>query len=67
MMNGDVLTALDYGHLMDVHRETGNVLTIASHRRVVRTEYGVIHFDGPERQHADVSPASRRSPRSRTW
>ena len=41
MMNGDVLTALDYAHLVDVHRESGNVLTIASHRRVVRTEYGV--------------------------
>ena len=46
MMNGDVLTALDYAHLVDVHRESGNVLTIASHRRVVRTEYGVIHLDG---------------------
>jgi NDP-mannose synthase len=45
VMNGDVLTALDYGHLMDVHRETGNLLTIASHRRVIRTEYGVLHFD----------------------
>jgi NDP-sugar pyrophosphorylase family protein len=43
-MNGDVLTALDYGHLMDVHRESGNMLTIASHRRVVRTEYGVLHY-----------------------
>ena len=46
MMNGDVLTALDYAHLVDVHRESGNLLTIASHRRVVRTEYGVIHLDG---------------------
>ena len=46
MMNGDVLTALDYDHLVDVHRESGNALTIASHRRVVRTEYGVIHLDG---------------------
>jgi NDP-mannose synthase len=45
VMNGDVLTALDYGHLLDVHRVSGNVLTIASHRRVVRTEYGVLHLD----------------------
>jgi NDP-mannose synthase len=45
VMNGDVLTALDYGHLVDVHRDSGNILTIASHRRVVRTEYGVLHFD----------------------
>jgi NDP-sugar pyrophosphorylase family protein len=45
-MNGDVLTTLDYGHLLDVHREAGNTLTIATHPRVVRTEYGVLHMDG---------------------
>jgi NDP-mannose synthase len=45
VMNGDVLTALDYGKLLEVHRQSGNVLTIASHRRVVRTEYGVLHID----------------------
>jgi NDP-mannose synthase len=49
VMNGDVLTALDYAELMDVHREAGNVLTIASHRRVVRTEYGVLHVDSDAR------------------
>jgi NDP-sugar pyrophosphorylase family protein len=47
-MNGDVLTALNYAELVDVHREAGNMLTIASHRRVVRTDYGVLHLgDGP--------------------
>jgi NDP-mannose synthase len=45
VMNGDVLTSLDYGQLLEIHRESGNVLTIASHRRVVRTEYGVLHVD----------------------
>jgi NDP-sugar pyrophosphorylase family protein len=45
VMNGDVLTALDYGELLEVHRRSGNILTIASHRRVVRTEYGVLHLD----------------------
>ena len=45
VMNGDILTALDYGRLLEIHRESGNVLTIASHRRVVRTEYGVLHLD----------------------
>ena len=43
VMNGDVLTTLDYGALIDHHREAGNILTVASHRRVVRTEYGVLH------------------------
>jgi NDP-mannose synthase len=45
-MNGDVLTSLDYRYLFDAHRRAGNILTIATHRRVVRTEYGVIHLDG---------------------
>lgn len=45
-MNGDVLTALDYGALYDIHREAGNMLTIATHRRVVKTDYGVIHVNG---------------------
>ncbi len=46
VMNGDVLTALDYSELWRAHRESGNILTIATHRRVVRTDYGVIHADG---------------------
>ena len=37
-MNGDVLTTLDYTNLLDVHRVSGNVLTIATHRRVVQTD-----------------------------
>jgi NDP-sugar pyrophosphorylase family protein len=45
-MNGDLLTTLDYGDFLDLHRESGNVLTIASHERVVRTDYGVIKLDG---------------------
>jgi NDP-sugar pyrophosphorylase family protein len=43
VMNGDVLTALDYSTLLEAHTESGNALTIASHRRVVRTDYGVLH------------------------
>ncbi len=45
VMNGDVLTSLDFAGLLDVHAESGNVLTIASHRRVVSTDYGVLHVD----------------------
>jgi NDP-sugar pyrophosphorylase family protein len=44
MMNGDVLTTLDYGHLCDFHREAGNVLTVAAHRRTVNIDYGVLHL-----------------------
>lgn len=45
-MNGDVLTALDYGTLYEAHKAAGNLLTIATHRRVVKTDYGVIHING---------------------
>jgi NDP-sugar pyrophosphorylase family protein len=45
-MNGDLLTTLDYSDFLDLHKESGNLLTIASHQRVVRTDYGVIKLDG---------------------
>lgn len=46
VMNGDVLTTLDYRALYDAHVSEGNALTIATHRRVVKTDYGVLHLDG---------------------
>jgi NDP-mannose synthase len=44
-MNGDVLTALNYSDLMDIHHQQENLLTIASHRRIVRADYGVLSLD----------------------
>lgn len=44
MMNGDVLTALDYRRFYEAHLHSGNALTIATHRRVVRIDYGVLHL-----------------------
>jgi NDP-mannose synthase len=50
-MNGDLLTTLDYGALLDHHRESGNALTIATHRRRVQSDYGVLHLgDGTDAQ-----------------
>jgi NDP-sugar pyrophosphorylase family protein len=45
-MNGDVLTDLDYGELVDAHRQAGNAMTIATHRRTVETDYGVLRTSG---------------------
>jgi NDP-sugar pyrophosphorylase family protein len=45
VMNGDVLTTLDYDALLDAHKKAGNALTVASHRRIVKTEYGVLHTE----------------------
>jgi NDP-sugar pyrophosphorylase family protein len=46
MMNGDVLTDLDYAGLLAAHREAGNTMTIATHERGVDTDYGILHTDG---------------------
>jgi NDP-sugar pyrophosphorylase family protein len=43
MMNGDVLTKLDYRELIAHHERSGNVLTIVTHRRVVKVDYGVLY------------------------
>jgi NDP-mannose synthase len=42
VMNGDVLTDLDYSDLMRRHRESGAPLTIATYQREVRIDYGVL-------------------------
>jgi NDP-mannose synthase len=55
VMNGDVLTTLDYAYLFEAHRRARNMLTIATHRRVVRTEYGIIHLDGEAGETARVT------------
>jgi NDP-sugar pyrophosphorylase family protein len=46
VLNGDVLTDLDYGDLLDHHRTTGNAVTIATHDRPIKIDYGVLHLDG---------------------
>jgi NDP-mannose synthase len=45
VMNGDVLTTLNYHELVQYHRSTRNVLTIAAHERTVNVDYGVIEVD----------------------
>jgi NDP-mannose synthase len=49
VMNGDVLTTLDYSDLTRFHGESGNVLTIATHERVIKINYGLLHIDEDSR------------------
>ena len=42
VMNGDVLTRLDFSDLITYHRASGSMLTIAAHKRVVKVDYGVL-------------------------
>jgi NDP-sugar pyrophosphorylase family protein len=46
VMNGDVLTTINYRELVRHHQASGNVLTIAAHPRRVKIDYGVLELDG---------------------
>jgi NDP-sugar pyrophosphorylase family protein len=42
VMNGDLLTDLDFDELVSFHRRHGAALTIAVHRRSVKVDFGVL-------------------------
>jgi NDP-sugar pyrophosphorylase family protein len=46
VMNGDVLTTIDYRDLIRYHRQQGNALTIATRERAIKMDYGVLHLEG---------------------
>jgi NDP-sugar pyrophosphorylase family protein len=48
LMNGDLLTDLDFGALLEAHRAAGNAITIATHERRETIDYGVLHVDESE-------------------
>jgi NDP-mannose synthase len=56
VMNGDVLTSLDYRDLVRQHCRSGHILTIATRKRTVKIDYGVLYLDehgpGPARVQA---------------
>jgi NDP-sugar pyrophosphorylase family protein len=45
VMNGDLLTDLDFDVLVSFHRRQGAALTIATHRRNVNVDFGVLEAD----------------------
>lgn len=42
VMNGDLLTTIDYGDMLRRHRERGAIASIACHQRDVKIDFGVI-------------------------
>ena len=44
VMNGDILTDLDYGAMLDAHHETGATATVAVTSRIVEIDLGVLEF-----------------------
>jgi NDP-mannose synthase len=45
VMNGDILTDLDYAELVRSHQESGAALTIAAHRKQVKIDLGILETD----------------------
>jgi NDP-mannose synthase len=48
VMNGDILTTLDYAEMMNFHRREGSALTIATHKKTVQLALGVIESNGDQ-------------------
>jgi NDP-sugar pyrophosphorylase family protein len=49
VLNGDLLTDLNFNKLIKFHRENGAALTIATQRRNVKIDFGVLQFDDSAR------------------
>jgi NDP-sugar pyrophosphorylase family protein len=49
VMNGDVLTTLDFADLVRFHREHENLLTIATYHRSIKIDYGILRVDAGHR------------------
>lgn len=45
VLNGDLLTNIDLQALVKYHKEQGAILTIATHKRKVKIDLGVLQFD----------------------
>jgi NDP-mannose synthase len=59
VMNGDILTTLDYAQFLRFHAAHGAALTIASHRKDVQLALGVIESDGGQVSGFIEKPALR--------
>ena len=55
VMNGDVLTDLDYADLIAYHRSHQNVVTVATHARSIKIDYGVLQFEGDSNGNGHVN------------
>ncbi len=45
VMNGDILTSMDYSKLVAYHKKKGGILTIGMHRKRVKIDLGVMETD----------------------
>jgi len=45
VMNGDILTDLNFSAFFEKHEQSDSIFTIASHRRTEKIDYGLLHHD----------------------
>jgi len=48
IMNGDILTTLDFQSMLDWHKSHGNLLTLACRQYTVEIPYGILETDGQQ-------------------
>jgi NDP-mannose synthase len=58
LMNGDVLTDLDFRRLFDAHVQSDRLFTIAAARRRQKIDYGVLHVTGANLTAFEEKPSS---------
>ena len=46
LMNGDTLSTMNYKKLMKCHKKSGNIVTIALHKRDIYIDFGIVKLDG---------------------
>lgn len=61
LMNGDILTDLDYGDLLESHRGTGAPLTVATYEREHNVDFGVLELCNDEVTRFTEKPSLRYS------
>ena len=49
VMNGDILTDLDYKDFYDYHVQNRNIFTISAYQRELRSEFGVLEISGEDK------------------
>jgi mannose-1-phosphate guanylyltransferase len=59
VMNGDLLTDLDYASVLDGHVASGAPITVATYSRTVKIDFGVLEIGG---EHGDRIEAFREKP-----
>ena len=45
LMNGDILSTIDYSDLINYHKRNGSTVTIALKRRDIKIDFGIVEMD----------------------